>query len=114
MNGESCENGECSGTEESCGCSKCQCGCESECGCGCNGEMSAQSAHMQMFMQIKKKAMVELISDRVKRRLEQSQKEKLDKIADILVEMAAEHMRIKKEMSKKYELKEQLMDILSQ
>src|SRR3989338_3009491 len=102
-----CEEGKCSCSNE---CSEQSCGCESECRC-CEGEYSK----LDMFLYMAKGAKIELLKEKMKKRLEAIHGKKLDKVADLIVEALIEQYKTEEDLSKKrQELNEKLDKIFSE
>ena len=86
-----------------------KCGCSSEENCQCSGEGSCCGGNYDktdMFMYLAHSAKMELIKDKMKKKLEATQGKKLDKIADLFVDAMMEKWKDKAELSRK---KEELM-----
>ena len=97
-----CEEGKCSCNEQSCGCE--QGGC-------CEGEYDK----LDMFLYMAKGAKMELLKEKMKKRLEASHGKKLDKVADLIVEALLEQHKTEDDISKKkQELSEKLDKIFSE
>lgn len=97
--GNECEGGSCqSGQQEGCssggGC------CSSSQGCGCSSSGCGEDKIAMMF-HVAKKAKMELIKEKVKKKLEAVEGKKLDKVADLLVEAMLGKYRMKQEAEKK-------------
>ena len=103
-----------------CECEEGKCSCSNECneqrcgnGCGCCGE--GQYDKMDMFLYMAKSAKMELLKEKMKKRLEASHGKKLDKVADLIVEALLDHYKTEDEASKKrQELSEKLDKIFSE
>ena len=89
--GESCEEGKCC----SGGASECSSGCE------CCHEKFCEQDKMAIMMCLVKEAKMELIKEKVKKKLESAIGKKLDQIADLLVEAMMEHYKTEDEHSAK-------------
>ena len=89
--GETCEN-------EKCGCSN-----EESCNCSCEGSCEGKYDKMDMFMYLAHSAKMELIKEKMKKRLEATEGKKLDKVAELFVEAMLEKWKDKAEISKKWE-----------
>ena len=72
----------------------CECGTQSQC---CTGEYD----RMAMMMYLAKSAKMELIKEKVKKKLESAEGKKLDKIADLLIEAMAERRKSSIDSEKK-------------
>ena len=98
-----CEEGKCSCNEQSCRC-------ESDNGC-CEREYSK----LDMFLYMAKGAKMELLKEKMKKRLEASHGKKFDRVADLIVDALLEQYKTEDEASKKrQELSEQLDKIFSE
>lgn len=102
-----CEEGKCSCSNER---KEQSCGCESECRC-CEGEYSK----LDMFLYMAKGAKMELLKEKIKKRLEASHGKKLDKVAELIVEALLEKYKSESDAYKRrQELNEQLDKIFSE
>lgn len=95
---------------------KCTCSNEQSCGCGkseCCGEEQYDKA--DMFLYMAKGAKMELLKEKMKKRLEAAEGKKLDKVADLIVEALLERYKTDEDISKKrQELSEKLDTIFSE
>ncbi len=112
MNG--CEDGSC---ENSCnekqGCAQDQCGYEQST-CGHHHGWSQEDMAGKM-MHLAKEAKMELIKEKMKKRLEAVEGKKLDKLADLVVDTMLAKYKLKGELMKKHdELGEKWEDMESQ
>ncbi len=77
------------------------CNCEGT--CSCNQSCGQEYDHFGMTLWLAKKAKIELLKEKIKKRIEATQGKKLDKMADIAIEAITEHKKSSVEMEKKYE-----------
>ena len=98
-----CETEECCGP--GCNCSRC-CSNESDC---CSGYDTSAMAKM-----IYKKAMLEMVKDRVKKKLEDTHGKKADKLADLVLEGMEGSKEMKGLMKKKCEWDKKVMETMEE
>lgn len=81
---------------------------------GYHGKSWEYGDQKMMMLHLVKMAKIELLKEKIKKKLEATQGKKLDEIANILVEAKTEMHNAKKEFwKKKMEAKEKMMEIFS-
>ena len=103
-----CEEGKCNCSNE---CS------EQSCGCGNSGECCSEGQYdkVDMFIYMAKGAKMELLKEKMKKRIEASHGKKLDMVADLIVEALLDQYKTEDDASKKrQELSEKLDKIFSE
>lgn len=99
--GETCDS-------RGCGCEAQSCGCGSE-GCSCDFYEGFESRLMQMALFAHKSALFE----RIRERIEKQEGEKLDKIADLVVETAMGRFKDAQEAERKrQEIRDKLREMM--
>ena len=104
--GEECES-------EGCGCSSGGCGCGQE-QCDCSSDNCCEKGYdkIDMFMYLVHSAKMELVKEKMKKRLEAVKGKKLDQVAELFVEAVMEEWKGKAESEKrKEELREKFESI---
>lgn len=96
-----------------CECEEGKCSCKSECGeescCGREYDKAG------MFFCLAKEAKMELLKEKIKKRLESVEGKKLDKVAELIVEMLLDYYKTEDDISKKkQEFNEKLEKIFSE
>lgn len=81
---------------------KCECA-GAECGCGQNECSCCEMDRMSMTMCLVKEAKMDILKEKIRKKLEEADGKRLDKIADLLVEAVIEHRKGKEDMHKKRE-----------
>ena len=99
---EECKSGDCGCSSNECGCGQesCKCGSESSC---CEG----RSGKIDMFMYLVHEAKMELIKEKMKKRLEAMKGKQFDQVADMFVNAMMEKCKDKAESERKMEELEQ-------
>ena len=103
-----CEEGKCSCSNE---CS------EQSCGCGNSGECCSEGQYdkVDMFIYMAKGAKMELLKEKMKKRLEATEGKRLDKVADLIVGALLDQYKTEEDISKrKQELSEKLDKIFEE
>jgi ABC-type Zn2+ transport system substrate-binding protein/surface adhesin len=81
---------------------------------GDDGKGWAHGDHKTMMWHVVRMARVELLKEKVKKKLEAVEGKKLDEMADLLVEARMELRKAKREFwAKKMDLKEKMMEVFS-
>mgnify|MGYP001619185067 CR=1 FL=1 len=102
-----CEEGKCS-CSSNCKEQSCECGN----GCGCGEE---QCSKLDMYFWLAKQAKMELLKEKMKKRLEASDGKRLDRVTELIVGALLEHNKAEADVSKRrQELNEQLEKIFSE
>jgi len=88
-----------------CECEEGKCSCSSNCderGCECgSGCSEGQYSKLDMFFYLVKEAKMELLKEKMKKRLEASIGKKLDKVADVMAEALLDYYKTEGDASKK-------------
>lgn len=101
---EQCNEDAC---ECSCKCSNQGCGCNAQCECEQSQCCTGEYDKMAMMMYLAKSAKMELVKEKVKKKLEAVDGKKFDRIADFLVEAMAEYKKTEADsIKRKQELRE--------
>jgi len=95
-----------------CGCSEGNCGCGSECRSSCG---DFQEVMEQKLIGITMAAHKSVIFDKLVKKIEEKQGEKLDELAEVLVNASIEHHKSQQDASEKHdELRKKLKEIFNQ
>ena len=109
-----CSDEKCGTNEAGCNCgSSCACGQQNcNCGSGC-GSHGQEYDKFAMMMYLAKEAKMELLKDKIKKKLESEQGKKYDEIAAVLVEALMQKKKDKMEAEKHMEeMRERFYSIL--
>ena len=100
-----------------CECEEGKCNCSNECSEQCgngNGCCDGEYDKLDMFLYMAKGAKMELLKEKMKKRLESSDGKKLDSIAELIVGALLEQYKLESDASKRrQELNEQLEKIFA-
>ena len=106
--GEECEEGKC-------GCSSSKCGCgQEQCKCSSDGCCEDSHGKLDMFMYLVHSAKMELIKEKMKKKLEAMKGKQYDQVADLFVNAMMEKYKDEAESeSKREELAQKFEDIFN-
>lgn len=100
-----------------CECEEGKCNCSDECNeknCGCGSCCEGEYDKLDMFLYMAKGAKMELLKEKMKKKLETTHGKKLEKVADLIVDALLEQYKTEEDSSRKrQELNEQLDKIFS-
>ena len=104
--GEECEEGKC-------GCSSSECGCgQEQCKCSSDGCCEDSHGKLDMFMYLVHSAKMELIKEKMKKKLEAVKGKQLDQVAELFVNAMMEKYKDEAESERKMgELQQKFDDI---
>ena len=105
--GEECESGSCGCSSKECGCGQEKCECSSESNC-CEGQYSK----MDMFMYLVHSAKMELIKEKMKKKLDAVKGKQFDQVADLFVNAMMEKYKDEAEAEKRREDLQQKFDVI--
>ena len=98
-----------------CECEEGKCSCKNECSeqcCNCGAEEYDKS---DMFFYLAKEAKMDLLKEKIKKRLDSVDGKKLDKAAELIVDMLLDYYKTEDDISnKKQEFNEKLEKIFSE
>ena len=90
--------------EESCGCGTSNCGCgQDQCNCSSEGSCCESYSKVDMMMWLVHKAKMEIIKEKMKKKLEAVKGKQLDQVADLFVNAMMEKYKDEAESEKKRE-----------
>ena len=102
--GEECEEGKC-------GCSSSECGCgQEQCKCSSDGCCEDSHGKLDMFMYLVHSAKMELIKEKMKKKLEAVKGKQLDQVAELFVNAMMEKYKDEAESERKMDELQQKFD----